>query len=228
MACIIYARFSDRPNASDCKSCIAQREFCTRWAKEKGESVRRVFSDEGLSGADETRPGLWNAVAALKPGDTLLVWKFDRLARDAFLAMTIERAVMKIGANIVSASGEGTIDKALSPEAQLQIGIIRLFSEYERKLIGYRTKCAMIHHQASGRRMGRADRLPYGKMLDPNDAARMIDCPEEIANIERIRAWASFGDLSIVEIQTNMNQSGFLCRGGAWKYPLVRKIAGMK
>jgi DNA invertase Pin-like site-specific DNA recombinase len=41
----------------------------------------RLFTDQGVSGANFSRPGLEQTLAALQPGDTLVVWRLDRLGR---------------------------------------------------------------------------------------------------------------------------------------------------
>ncbi|MGB6230763.1 MAG: recombinase family protein, partial [Litorimonas sp.] len=46
-----------------------------------GAGVDRVFEDAGVSGAKAERPGLGKALAYLRSGDTLVVWKLDRLGR---------------------------------------------------------------------------------------------------------------------------------------------------
>ena len=47
----------------------------------KKAGCRTVFKDEGLSGATTKRPALARCLKALRPGDTLIVWKLDRLGR---------------------------------------------------------------------------------------------------------------------------------------------------
>src|SRR5258708_2529037 len=47
----------------------------------RAAGCEKVFEDAGISGAQESRPGLDLALAALQPGDTLTVWRLDRLGR---------------------------------------------------------------------------------------------------------------------------------------------------
>src|SRR5208282_2170260 len=47
----------------------------------KAAGCKKLFSDQGISGSIFKRPGLDAALASLQPGDTLLVWKLDRLGR---------------------------------------------------------------------------------------------------------------------------------------------------
>src|SRR6202051_4302042 len=56
----------------------------------KAAGCRKSFTDQGISGVISRRPGLDAALVALKPGDTLLVWKLDRLGRSlAHLVQTV-------------------------------------------------------------------------------------------------------------------------------------------
>ena len=61
------------------------------------------------------------------------------------------------------------------------------FAELEGEQIRERTSAAMRTYQADGRRMTRADRCPFGQQADPSDPSRLIDNPEELAALERIR-----------------------------------------
>jgi len=65
-----YARVSTSDQNLDLQSVALKEAGCDR-----------IFSDEGLSGMTTRRPGLDGALAALSSGDTLIVWKIDRLAR---------------------------------------------------------------------------------------------------------------------------------------------------
>src|ERR1039457_6310451 len=55
----------------------------------KAAGCTRIFTDRGVSGATNQRPGLARALAFLKPGYTLIVWKLDRLGRSPALSVSI-------------------------------------------------------------------------------------------------------------------------------------------
>lgn len=71
----------------------------------------------------------------------MIVAKRDRLGRDLIGVAMIERSVMRKGARIVSAAGEGT--EGTDAGAPMQRQILDVFAEYERRLIGQRTKAAL-------------------------------------------------------------------------------------
>lgn len=182
MKAVIYARFSPRRNEDTCESNDTQIELCQAYCQRQGHTVGAIYQDKALSGDTEDRPGLWDAVDALRKGDVLVVYKLDRLARDVYLSCEIERAVEKRGARILSTTGEGTWND--SPEDEMIRGIIRVVAQYERKVMAARTKAAMLRHQRNGRRM--SNRIPYGWMPDPDDPARMLKDEGEQAVVERI------------------------------------------
>jgi len=200
---IIYARFSPRRNADKCESIEAQLDFCRKWCRDNNVKIVGEFADRALSGADEERPELWAAIAALERGYVLVVYRLDRLARSVYLSDIIERSINKKKASFLSISGEGTWSD--SDEDWLIRKILQTLAEYERKVIGARTRAAMLRHQASGKLMGSIP--PYGFMLDPKDSKRIVKNPYERIIINQIKRLDKKG-LSLRQIAaelTNLN-----------------------
>jgi len=156
MEAVIYARYSPRRNAADCESIETQVELCRSHAEALGWPVAGVYTDEAMSGAEEDRPGLWEAVDALGPDRVLLVYRRDRLARDVYLEEVIHRAVAQKGAKVHALHGQN----GDSPEDTVVRQVLAAFSEYERKVTAARTRIAMRRHQANGRKM--SSKPPYG------------------------------------------------------------------
>ena len=216
---IIYTRFSPRANADKCESCEVQRDYCEKYAAQHGMSVAACFDDPDVSGADEFREKLWQAIESLPKGGVLLVYKRDRLARNVYLSEQINRAVMKRGATVEAVTGDVQGD---SDEAVMIRQILSVIAEYERKMIASRTRHAMRFHQAQGRRMG--SECPYGWMPDPTDAKRMLPCQRELAVVEEIRAKHAEG-MAYHAIMTWLNKERReLARHGAWNAKTVRKL----
>ena len=200
---IIYARFSPRRNADESESIEAQFDFCRKWCEENNVKIVGEFADRALSGADEDRPQLWAAIAALERGYVLVVYRLDRLARSVYLSDIIERSVHKRKASFLSVSGEGTWSD--SDEDWLIRKILQTLAEYERKVIGARTKAAMLRHQAGGKLMGSIP--PFGFMIDPEDSRRIVKNPYERVIINQIKRLDKKG-LSLRQIAaelTNLN-----------------------
>lgn len=217
--CVIYARFSPRRDHEQCESIKAQYEFCVEYATKQGWTVDGAEADEAMSGADESRPGIWAAIARLKKGDALLVYKLDRIARDVYLSHVIEQAVRAQGARIVSATGEGTWED--TPEQGLIRNILHALAEYQRKAQAARTRDAMLRHQKNGKRMG--GHCPYGWKEDPKDPWRMVEDAGEQEAIEKIREYAQQG-LSPTEIANQLERRNYPCRGTCWHANTVRRI----
>jgi len=79
--------------------------------------------------------------------------------------------------------------------------ILQTLAEYERKVIGARTKAAMLRHQANGRLMGSIP--PYGFMVDPKDSRRIIKNPYERIIINQIQRFDKKG-LSLRQIAAEL------------------------
>ena len=97
------------------------------------------------------------ALNALRRGDTLIVAKRDRLARDSFIAVLIEREAAKKGASGASGTGEGTDSD--DPAATFTRRILDAVAELERSLTAARTRAALKAKRARGERAGTE---PYG------------------------------------------------------------------
>ncbi|HML73341.1 MAG TPA: recombinase family protein [Anaerohalosphaeraceae bacterium] len=206
---VTYARFSPRKNGDNCDSVQVQFDVCRQYAARQEMIIEQEFSDPGISGDDENRPGLWSAIDALRPGMGLLVFKLDRLARSVYLSDLIERAVTRRRAVLISASGEGTWND--SNEDWLIRKILQAFAEYEKKVIAARTSVAMRRHQANGRRMTALSKLPYGYTFDPDDDRRMVEYEPEMAAVRRIDELVAEG-LSYRKIADTLEREGFPTR----------------
>lgn len=210
---IIYTRFSPRPDAEDCDSCETQRKVCEEFAKRQGWEVVSVVADEGISGADECRPKLIDAVNSLKPGGVLLVYRFDRIARNVYLFETVRRKVEEQKAQLIAVSGD--IECGDEAIRTLVRQILAAVAEYERKMIAQRVSTAMRTKQRDGRRM--SARPPYGWAVDPTDKSRLVVNPEEMATLDNMRLLHASG-FNYAEIARKLDPA--MSRGGKW-YPLT-------
>lgn len=181
MNCVIYTRFSPRPDAKDSRSCEWQAAECEQYAHRRKWHVVATLNDPDRSGADCYRETLWAAIKRLRKGETLLVWKWDRLARDLLLSLQIERAVEKRGATVTAIEGDVPGN---SPHAAFTRQIMMAVAELERKMISERTSAAMRAHQKAGRRM--SAQVPYGYSVDPGNPHNIIENPDEQKILEEI------------------------------------------
>lgn len=192
----------------------AQRAQIEAYAARDGLVIVAWFCDDGVSGgADITqRPALLAALAALREhgAGALLVLRRDRVARDPYIALTIERSAAAAGARIVCADGAGNGD---APSDVLLRGMLDLFAAHERSMCKARTRAALATKKARGERVGTVpygfDAGPDGK-LTPNAAEQGV-----IACIRELRA----AGLSLRAIESELAKRGILSRSG--QHPLA-------
>jgi DNA invertase Pin-like site-specific DNA recombinase len=167
-----------------------------------------VYRDEGVSGSDPRRTGLLAALEALKAGDVLAVAKRDRLARDTFLALWIEKEAKRRGARIVSTAGEGT--ESDDPAAVLMRTLVDAFATYERQLIGARTAAALAAKRRRGEKTG--GDVPFGYQLAEDGKTLIEDADEQrviaLVNELRERGW------SLRQIGGDLERRGILTKTG--------------
>ena len=121
-----------------------------------GVSPERIYTDRGLTGTTRARPGLDQALAAVRAGDTLVVPKLDRLARSVPDARTIADALVARGVKL--ALGASVYDPA-DPMGKMFFNILATFAEFEADLIRLRTREGMAIARARGRLRGKKPKL---------------------------------------------------------------------
>ena len=127
--------------------------------KKAGCDDAEMYTDKA-SGARASRPGLGNCLAALKPGDTLVVWRLDRLGRSMpHLVGLVEEVLGKrIGFRSLQ---DGAIDTTMA-SGELMFNIFSSLAQFERRLIQERTQAGLAAARARGRLGGR-------KPISPDD-----------------------------------------------------------
>jgi DNA invertase Pin-like site-specific DNA recombinase len=125
--------------------------------KEQGISKDLMLTDK-LSGAKDDRPGLGRCLKILQPGDTLVVWRLDRLGRSMRHLVTLIETLRERGIGFRSIS-DGMIDTT-SPSGELIFHIFSALAQFERRLIQERTKAGIAAARARGRKGGRPRLAP--------------------------------------------------------------------
>lgn len=123
-----------------------------------GVADRDIYLDKA-SGKQDDRPGLEACLKALRPGDTLLVWKLDRLGRSLrhLVATVQELAERQVAFKVLTGHG-ANIDTSTA-SGKLVFGIFAALAEFERELISERTKAGLAAARARGRKGGRKPKL---------------------------------------------------------------------
>lgn len=121
-----------------------------------GVTPDRIYIDKGLSGTNRARPGLGQALAAVREGDTLVVPKLDRLARSVPDARQI--ADLLQGKGVKLALGR-TVHDPEDPMGKMFFNILATFAEFEADLIRMRTREGMAVARAKGKLRGKQPKL---------------------------------------------------------------------
>jgi site-specific DNA recombinase len=165
MKAIGYVRVSTTDQANNGVSLEAQRERIEAWAKANGADLLAVHVDAGLSGRRaDNRPALQTALSqACREKAALVVYSLSRLSRSIRDTVTIGERLTKAGATLVSLTEQ--ID-GTTASGRLMLHLMTVLSQFERELIGERTRTAMAHLRGQNRRI--SGRVPYGFALDPD------------------------------------------------------------
>ena len=129
----------------------------------EGVQEEHIYEDHA-SGKKDDRPGLINCLKALREGDTLIVWKLDRLGRDLHhLVNTVHDLTAKnIGLKVLT--GHGAAIDTTTAAGKLVFGIFAALSEFEREMIKERTLAGMASARARGRKGGRPYKMTQAKL----------------------------------------------------------------
>lgn len=116
----------------------------------------RIYVDHGLTGSNRNRPGLREALAACRAGDTFAVTKLDRLARSVLDAHQIANELAERG---VKLNIGGSIHDPTDPMGKLLFNVLAMIAEFEGDLIRARTREGMKIAKAKGRLRGKQPKL---------------------------------------------------------------------
>ena len=217
---IAYIRVSTDQQRESGLGLEAQHEAVTQTAVRLGLNLAGTYTDAGLSGtlAVEDRPGLADALNALRRGDVLIVAKRDRIARDAFISVLIEREVSKKGARIVSAAGEGTDND--DPASTFTRRILDAVGELERALTAARTRAALRAKRARGQRAGTE---PFGFRVN-GDGCTLHPQADEQKALDVILECRAAG-FTYRAIASELNRRQLPTRAGsAWQHQYVQGV----
>ena len=121
-----------------------------------GVAPDRIYTDHGFTGTSRARPGLDQALAALRPGDTLVVPKLDRLARSVPDAREIADSLSARGVRLQLGAA---VHDPNDPMGKLFFNILATFAEFEADLIRMRTREGMAVARAKGKLRGKKPKL---------------------------------------------------------------------
>jgi DNA invertase Pin-like site-specific DNA recombinase len=120
--------------------------------------VTKTFSDM-MSGAKDDRPGLAALLDYIREGDTVVVWKLDRLGRNMLHTLQTVKDLSDRGVTLISTTDGIDSSTAAGP---MMIGVLGALAEYERELVKERTELKRQLSLAKGIKFGRPK-----KVVDP-------------------------------------------------------------
>lgn len=139
-----YARVSTAAQNEGLQSDALNREGC-----------ERLYVDR-CSGARASRPELDRMLDALRSGDTVVVWKLDRLGRSVGNLVDLMNRFQRMGVNFRSVTER--MDTA-TPGGVLIFNVFASMAQFERDLIRERTHAGLAAARARGRKGGRPSKL---------------------------------------------------------------------
>lgn len=162
-----------------------------------GVEAARIYQETASGARGTHRPALAAALRALRKGDTLVVWKLDRLGRSLEELIDTVRGLEAKGANLRIITMQ--IDTA-TPGGRFIFHIFGALAEFERELIVERTNAGLAAARAQGRIGGRA-RIPAEKDaeaiqllrggMDPRDVAKKLKVSKSTIYNRMRKEWAS-------------------------------------
>jgi DNA invertase Pin-like site-specific DNA recombinase len=181
---------SSDEQASSGAGIEAQRAAILAEAKRRGwrEADIDFIEDLGFSAKNTNRPGLQLALEALKKGDAkaLVVAKMDRLSRSLLDFTQIMAEAQKQGWCLIAL--DSPADPS-TPTGEVMISILATLAQWERRVIGERTRAALAVKREEGVRLGRPLSLPGAvreRIASERNAGRSLSAIAEILNEERV------------------------------------------
>lgn len=202
---IAYLRVSTADQAENGQSLAVQQKQIEGWAQMTGQQVTEVVVEAGVSGGKEfaKRPQgaqLWRRLAR---GDTLVVWKLDRLSRDLLDCLTICREFQKRGVKLYLLDISPSDPMTGNGISQVVLSLLGAFAQFERGRISERIREAKAERRARGEFLGGTP--PFGWTYQEG---RLLPVPQEQQALRHMRELAADGKSSRA-ISAELKRQGF-------------------
>jgi DNA invertase Pin-like site-specific DNA recombinase len=156
---VAYLRVSTNEQACSGAGVEVQRASIATAVEQHGYELVETFEDAGWSAKDLNRPGIEAALSMLEDGtaDGLIVSKLDRLSRSLLDFASLMERSRKHGWTLI------VLDLGLdlsTPAGEMLANVLATFAQFERRLIGQRTRDALAVKRAEGVKLGRPRVVP--------------------------------------------------------------------
>jgi DNA invertase Pin-like site-specific DNA recombinase len=183
-----YVRVSTEEQQRSGAGLKAQRKAIADECKRRGWHLIEIIEDAGYSAKDLKRPGVQVALETLQQrrADALVVAKLDRLSRSMLDFTTVMATATKQGWALVAL--DCAVDTT-TPAGEAMANVLATFAQFERRLIGQRTREALAAKRASGVRLGRPVSLPSAvskHIASERKAGRSLAAIADMLNEEQV------------------------------------------
>lgn len=220
-----YIRVSKGSQVEEGFSLDTQKAKIEAWCLANDYAVECIFMDAGISGKNiKQRPGLIDAIKAVKKDMALVVHSLSRLARNTHDTLQIANSLNAIGADLVSLSEKIDTTGAMG---KMAFTIMAAFSQFERDMASDRIKATLRHKKSVGQKYSP---IPFGYAdVDGN----LVPIESEALIVAKIIKDSQEGK-ALLRIARELNESGIPGkRGGKWyastvQYVINRQAIGYK
>src|SRR5262245_18678944 len=153
------------------------------------------YDDGGFSGGNTDRPALQRLLADAKNGviDTIVVYRLDRLSRSLIDFLQIHNDLEKWGVGLVSVTEH---INTTTPHGRMMVNVLLSFAQYERELIGERTRDKLRAARRLGRWTGGMPPLGYDVV---HEGGRIVVNKDESSTVQMIfQLYLEMGSLLLV------------------------------
>ena len=212
MRIAIYLRVSTDIQVEDGYSLRAQRATLIEYCKINEYTVSDIYMDEGISAKDTNRPQLQRLLDDATKGlfDAVLVHKFDRFTRSVKDLYELLDYLKRHSVSFISKQEKFDTSTAMG---MAMLGMLGVFAQFERELIGERVRFGMEQKVKEGKRPNGA--FPYGYDKQGNII------PEEAEIIRLVRHMYMKENLGFKTIAMKLIDQGITRRGSTWRASTV-------
>lgn len=190
-------------------------EICRKLASEHRLEPKR-FSDRGFSGGNGNRPGLQALEHSIQESDEkgeLHIWRYDRLFRNARLALEFMQLCKDQNVEVISVSEPIPSSTASFAMKQMFVSLLFINAELQRSSIKENIKSGLAYKRLQGKYMSSA--VPFGYRLKEGDLVQDLVEAEAVKRLFEL--YLSQDGYGYQRLANQLNKEGFSFKGGKFK-----------